>query len=709
MSSIVQIKDSAYDGLQSLRVYGNTTQNLWVNPSGTKNGVTATANTNGSVTLSGTASAINSVITKEIYVLRVGSTYTLSIDKAVTGGRGVYVNFLNSDDARLNIYWVGGSENSSLSVTFTVPSTAAYAIFGIGFASGSNVSGTYRVMLNEGSEAKPWCPPGLNSVGDGGSVDIVTAGKNLLVQQETLPLALPYAMNGITFSDNGDGGIRISGTATNSAYYNFYAAGSYPHLPPGTYTSSTGLSVGGIQLSVGYFDPTSSYGYRTVHSVFIEPKTFKLDSPKTMRVFIGVMQGTTVDTVMYPQIELGSKFTGFESFDASTTPIDLQGHTLNSLPDGTRDELHIDGGGNVVLEKRTWSDVFDGTEGWVDSTTRYGLNTGATFATTSDTVVSDKQMADTLPILESVSNSNGIRTFSSRWVDASITSMLGDLAGFKAWLGNNNTTIIYKLAEPQTIDLGTIDLPKLRKKPLVNTIWANGAAEGTGFSLAPEIDCEYNRWSIYCDGFKTHGKHSYFDMGCCIAARDTGAPEKKSVTVTVPYMSGFYDLSKLYGAIAFEARQLTYRFEFVEDSREELQQKKSQFLEWLSQVHDEEIADDDIPGRHFIGSLSEWEFEEGEEGQSGSLEVTFNCQPFLEADEYTTKTCNAGSNTVTVEGQAVNAYAKTSSGTATIQIGGVTQSVGTSEIRLSVQLQPGDNAVTVTGSPVVLRWKELTV
>ena len=413
-------------------------------------------------------------------------------------------------------------------------------------------------------------------------------------------------------------------------------------------------------------------------------------------------------TPLFVPLEIGSTATDYEPPSITTTTIDLQGHTLNALPGGTRDELHIDGGGNVVLEKRTGVATAPTSEGsWIFEAEfgrgKFDIDSRAVNVTGRETLLCDKLPPREIgaPVAEGTYSLCSTISGYARVSAVDTLSKLVPIAG--------GATYIYQLAEPQTIQLGKISLPKLRKKPLVNNVWANGTAEGTGFSLAPEIDYKYNRWSTYCDGFRTHGKHSYFDMGCCIAARDTGTPEKKSVTATVPYMSGFYDLSKLYGAIAFEARELMYRFEFVEDSRDELQQRKSQFLEWLSQVHDEEIADDDIPGRHFIGSLSEWEFEEGEEGQSGSLEVTFNCQPFLEADEDTTKTCNAGSNTVTVAGQAVNVYAKTSSGTATIRIGGVTQSVGTTEIRLSVQLQPGDNAVTVTGSPVVLRWKELTV
>ena len=672
---LISIDDSAYDGFKGMTIYGKTVQNLWVNPSGTQNGVTMTSNDDGSVTVSGTSTA--SVTTyfnasHRIYALKPETTYTLSVDKAFTG---MYAS-IREDDSSGSAIATNSVQSGAL--TFQTKANMASCLFFVSVAAGSTVSGTYRIMLNEGSEAQPWCPPGLNGVDE---LSIITAGKNLF-----------------------DGEFPTSRIVSLGV------------LPPGRYTVS--------MLSNEAWWQMASNGNR----IFFKDK---LPSMAMQNTVVGQRcYGTFTNPVMQEvaltdfsddiwekcsdfQLELGSTATAYEPPNITTTPIDLQGHTLNALPDGTSDELHIDGGGNVVLEKRTGVYIADGDEGWELSATSdapYRMKVDNwSKDVENDLVPFNRFQADRLPKYSATPTVGNFIIINGRFQLYAARNGIQDASAFSEWLKSNPMTVIYKLSKPQTIQLGKISLPKLRKKPLVNNVWANGTAEGTGFSLAPEIDYKYNRWSTYCDGFRTHGKHSYFDMGCCIAARDTGTPEKKSVTATVPYMSGFYDLSKLYGAIAFEARELMYRFEFVEDSRDELQQRKSQFLEWLSQVHDEEIADDDIPGRHFIGSLSEWEFEEGEEGQSGSLEVTFNCQPFLEADEDTTKTCNAGSNTVTVAGQAVNVYAKTSSGTATIRIGGVTQSVGTTEIRLSVQLQPGDNAVTVTGSPVVLRWKELTV
>lgn len=207
------------------------------------------------------------------------------------------------------------------------------------------------------------------------------------------------------------------------------------------------------------------------------------------------------------------------------------------------------------------------------------------------------------------------------------------------------------------------------------------------------------------DGFRA-GAYHLSDFGQCIASRNTGAPEKKTSTKTVPYMSGFWDFSKVYGALAYESREVTYTIELLGESRQDLQDQKSALMAWLLEIHDEPIYDDDIPGFHFVGSCSGVDWDEGEEGESGTLTVKFLCQPFLEADDDTTVTVPVGSGTVNNPGQTVNPTAKTASGSATIILGGVTQSVSTTPTRLSGQLLPGDNPVTVSGAEVTLSWRQ---
>ena len=65
------------------------------------------------------------------------------------------------------------------------------------------------------------------------------------------------------------------------------------------------------------------------------------------------------------QLELGAA-TAYEPHASASFPIDLQGHELRSLPNGVRDEVRIDGDGNVELVQRvavTRSAASDGIDG----------------------------------------------------------------------------------------------------------------------------------------------------------------------------------------------------------------------------------------------------------------------------------------------------------------------------------------------------------
>ena len=134
---------------------GEFVPNLWVNPSGTNNGIKVTSNEDGSITFSGTSTG-NFFIFSKIYSLKPGSTYTLSINSATTAG--ISVQPFNEDGYISDICFVG--RGGALTSTAAFPQNATYARLMIQGSAGVVLSGTYRVMLNEGTEPAPWQPPG---------------------------------------------------------------------------------------------------------------------------------------------------------------------------------------------------------------------------------------------------------------------------------------------------------------------------------------------------------------------------------------------------------------------------------------------------------------------------------------------------------------------------------------------------------------------
>ena len=323
--------DDAYAAKpREVRIEGRTVKNLWVNPNTSHNSVSATSNADGSVTVSGTPTAESNLHSAESFVLRPGSTYYLSCSPAPSGFSVGISQYVDGSFKRTIQMPDGGG-------AVTIDSDVDFVTFVLySFTIGTPLSGTYRVMLNEGSEAQPWCPPGLNGVEE---LSIVTAGKNLGSFKALAEGAI--VSKGITCTLQDDGGIHVEGTKTGVAQ--FPLSGSVP-LPSGLEVTLSGVSSGdGITLrwsDIYYgFDATAG-----------TPKTFTSSETGIGR-FVIVIDDETVDTVVYPQLELGSTATAYEPPAVTTTP--LPEVELRSLPDGTCDELVIGADGTCEVERRT--------------------------------------------------------------------------------------------------------------------------------------------------------------------------------------------------------------------------------------------------------------------------------------------------------------------------------------------------------------------
>lgn len=446
--------------VKELTVYGNTRQNLWSQVSKIQNGITITANSNGSVTVSGTPTSSLLIDFVQSYVLKPGSTYVFDVDRPLStkdNAGGFYIQSKKADGSRTTIAYPNGT--TVRPVVFTVPVDTVSCFFGIQVVNGKTVSGTYRVMLNEGSEPEPWCPPGLNGVDE---LSVVCAGKNLL----KTPPDGNYA--GVSVVKHDDGSITFDGTATGAFW--FYRAELDFYLPSGTYVLS------------GFDEfPESIRNYVRVERLY-EPKgdrdgelmvltnpvgTVKDGGHHYFRFVISAQAGIEFDNVtIYPQLELGSTPTAYEPPSVISTPVDLDGHTLNSLPDGTRDELHIDENGKATLTKRVGAANLTS-----DSPVSYAASDGKyyefTVPATSDGVAGNAttQMCDRLPIFNpdhspyraALAFNGGVR----------VGGMVGDETAFptasdlKTFLGADGITVLYPLATPKEIDLPDVKLPEL--------------------------------------------------------------------------------------------------------------------------------------------------------------------------------------------------------------------------------------------------------
>ena len=159
-------------------------------------------------------------------------------------------------------------------------------------------------------------------------------GKNLL----------PYpfgnttkTVNGITFTDNGDGTVTANGTATETAQFFPKDSLNGPLLAPGTYTFS-GCPKGGDWKT--YCIRLTGF---TADRDFGNGSTFTLTQATKVGLALTVSSGVTVENLVFkPQIESGSTKTDYEpykevgDYDAESgkyaLPVTVSGKNLISYP-----------------------------------------------------------------------------------------------------------------------------------------------------------------------------------------------------------------------------------------------------------------------------------------------------------------------------------------------------------------------------------------
>lgn len=372
-AEVVTVHGAAEDApVVEAAVWGETRQNLWVNPSTySQSGVQTTRNPDGSFTISGqNTSNSNGYIFqgRESYNLKSG-TYTLSVDNALDGFTISLQDYSGGSYKSTIAEIIRGSKDTVK--TFSVSSDTMEVRFYIAIPPGSAPSGTYRVMLNEGDTPAPWCPPGLSSAGqDDGSVRVVARGKNLLATERAA--ALPLVSNGREFSDNGDGGIRVSGASESPSYYNFFTGYDGIHLPAGDYT----VSCNELGITVGTFVPGSPNDSVRVASAEGGSEAFTLAEGMEARIYVFARAGADVDAVVYPQLEFGGARTGWARpfLSLSSVPLPAAHPYLASLPDGTRDELRERWDGTVELVARTHMVAVDGSSvAFAPSSSNYAI------------------------------------------------------------------------------------------------------------------------------------------------------------------------------------------------------------------------------------------------------------------------------------------------------------------------------------------------
>jgi len=135
-----------------------------------------------------------------------------------------------------------------------------------------------------------------------------------------------------------------------------------------------------------------------------------------------------------------------------------------------------------------------------------------------------------------------------------------------------------------------------------------------------------------------NGKSSFTTFGLYVKARNIPVLEEKEVIEDIPFTTGSYDYSDIYGRTFHHDRTVTYTFDILGDDIDDLQANKDDFLRWLYSIRLVNMWDDAIPGRHFKNakflSSSSWT----EDYFAGEISCNFRTYPYMVADDPTTFT-----------------------------------------------------------------------
>lgn len=151
---------------------------------------------------------------------------------------------------------------------------------------------------------------------------MVIRGKNLLDVNKPIN-AYPYTNNGITFINNGDGGIKCVGTASERAVFDF-ATLSKPIVLKNNCTITLSANESYSERNINFQADCYSDGVfiGTIQQPDSNHTTMKIDGNATLGMCrINIPKGLTVDFVYYPMIEYGDSATNYSPYHEESKPI----------------------------------------------------------------------------------------------------------------------------------------------------------------------------------------------------------------------------------------------------------------------------------------------------------------------------------------------------------------------------------------------------
>lgn len=446
-------------------------------PTKTQGGATVTNNGDGSFTISGSGNlsenfSISYSATNMVNYLKQGN---IILDCVNTSYPYVEIQLKKEDNSNLIVLTNRSNAENSANITQEILSQISKILVYIyGVKDDVIKGGVIKPMLYQDGDGtfepftggiaspNPEYPQEPNFVGDYNEgtqkydIDFVTSGKNLLNNE-----ANTFSFKGVTFTINKDKSILLSGTATETIYWNDgkLSANLYNDK---IYTLSGCPSGGGLNKYYMYLYNESFSLNDTGNGVTNMSKV-----TKKVVFGIAILSGVNVNGLVFkPQLEIGTTATDYQPFQGfETTAIQLN-QPLRMLPNGVKDTIE-----NGVVTRRVGEITYDGSsdENWALGVS-YGekyvrFSTSAPNITTSQYKVGNV-ICDKFPYRpyedSSVSPDSEYIIAGSGYMYVLIEkSRLSESTaqGFKTWLQSNPITVWYQLATPITEQITLPTLP----------------------------------------------------------------------------------------------------------------------------------------------------------------------------------------------------------------------------------------------------------
>ena len=420
-------------------------------------------------------------------VLKAGVTYTLSAEVTAMPGGYARVGFVNQSTSSIItngsiIFSKAGKDTITFSVTEdTTVYFAAWSSFSGSIAGDVTFKNIQVEISNTATEYAPY--ENIRPISGYDALNLNAVGKNLIPRpyyHESLNGAVS-TLNGITWTVREDGSIHVKGVATDQSEYVLCSrAGgrSVPIIPPGSYTLSGWRNISGYTPSssnVGYiqiskYDDDEGAGSK-YNSNENTPVVWTCKNSSQIYIAIRIKKDIEVDTVFYPQLEIGSATT-YEPYQGKNHTVQIGQTVYGGKFDWLTGKLNTNVGKITLDGSQQAISSWLGVHGNI--IVAYSVPDALTIPSTvkSNLLISDKlktEIGDDQHQFESSTNSISM-SGSSGCIVVCIRGIT-TLTDMHTWLSQNPVECIYPLANSVEIQLTPTQISELSG---LNTVYGDG-------------------------------------------------------------------------------------------------------------------------------------------------------------------------------------------------------------------------------------------